>query len=89
MADFALTFVGIIVYAGTRTHGLSDLPAGTAGTGRVHLRWVADRAGTGTTGRRVRRARVDGFFFQNRTLSVPVAGTRVPRVRVRGYSGTG
>jgi hypothetical protein len=37
----------------------SDLSAGTAGTGRVHPRRAADRAGTG---RRV--------FFQNRALPV-------------------
>jgi hypothetical protein len=53
-----------------------DLPAGTAGTGRVHPRQAAGTAGTGTAGRRVRRARVDEIFFQNRT-----------RAR-RGYTGT-
>jgi hypothetical protein len=50
--------------------------------------WV--RAGYTCGGRRVRRARVDGFFFSKpyliRLIPVPVAGTRV---RVRGYSGTG
>jgi hypothetical protein len=48
-------------------------------------------AGTGTTGRRVRRARVDVFFskpYPTRLIPVPVVGTRVPWVRVRGYSGT-
>jgi hypothetical protein len=66
----------------------SDLPAGTAGIGRVHPRWAADRAGTGTAGRRVRRAWVDVFFlkpYPTCLISVPVAGTRV---RVRGYSST-
>jgi hypothetical protein len=37
---------------------ISDLPAGTVGTSRVHPRWAAGRVG-----RRVRRARVDEFFF--------------------------
>jgi hypothetical protein len=59
----------------------SDLPAGTAGTARVHPRRTAGRAGTG---RRI-------FFskpYPTRLISVPVAGTRVPRVQVRRYSGT-
>jgi hypothetical protein len=50
--------------------------------------WV--RVGYTCGGRRVRQARVDGFFFSKpyliRLIPVPVAGTRV---RVRGYSGTG
>jgi hypothetical protein len=50
---------------------------GTAGTGRVHPRWAAGTAGTGRQ-----------FFFSKpyptRLIPVPVAGTRVPRVRVRG-----
>jgi hypothetical protein len=54
--------------------GTSDLPAGTAGTGRVHP--ATGRAGTD------RR-----FFFSKpyaiRLILVIVAGTRV-----RGYSGT-
>jgi hypothetical protein len=66
---------------------ISDLPAGTVGTSRVHPRWAAGRAG-----RRVRRARVDEFFFSKSypicLIPVPVAGTQLPRVRVRGYSGT-
>jgi hypothetical protein len=50
---------------------LSDLPAGTAGTG--------------TAGRRVRRAWVDGFFFQNRTLSVSYScPSRIHGYRYRG-----
>jgi hypothetical protein len=59
----------------------SDLSAGTAGTGRVHPRRAADRAGTG---RRV-------FFskpYPTRLIPVPVVGTRVPQVWVRGYSST-
>jgi hypothetical protein len=64
---------------------ISELPAGT---GRVYLRRTAGRAGTGTgtagTGSR--------FFFSKsyptRLIPVPVAGTRVPRVRIRGYSNT-
>jgi hypothetical protein len=56
----------------------SDLPAGTAGTGRVHPRRAADRAGTGTAGRRVR---VDFFF---KTVPYP------SHIRARrGYTGTG
>jgi hypothetical protein len=61
---------------------ISDLPAGTAGTGRVHPRRVG----------RARVQRVDGFFFSKpyptRLIPVPVEGTQVPRVRVRGYSVT-
>jgi hypothetical protein len=62
--------------------------------------WV--RAGYTCGGRRVGRARVrrvDGYgghgrrvFFSKsypiRLIPVPIAGTQVPRVRVRGYSGT-
>jgi hypothetical protein len=59
----------------------SGLPAGTAGTGRVHPRRAA-----GTAGRRVQRARVDGFFFQNRTL--PVSYSCPSRVHGYGYGGT-
>jgi hypothetical protein len=57
--------------------------AGTAGTGRVHPRRAAGRAGTAS--RRVRRAQVDGFFFQNHTLSVPVAGTTGTGTGVLGH----
>jgi hypothetical protein len=63
------------------------LSAGTAGMGRVHPRRVAGRAG-----RQVRRTQIDGFFsksYSTRFIFVLVAGTRVPRVQVRGYSGTG
>jgi hypothetical protein len=62
-----------------------DLPAGTAGTGRVHPRQAAGTAGTGTAGRRVRRARVDEIFFK--TVPVPVVGTRVPRGTGTGVLG--
>jgi hypothetical protein len=57
----------------------SDLPADTAGTGRVHPRRAAGKADTGRQ-----------FFFSKPyptcLIHVPVAGTRV---RVRRYSGTG
>jgi hypothetical protein len=61
---------------------LSDLPAGTSGTGRVHPRRAAGRVGTGTAGRRVRRAWVDGIFFF-KTVPYP-SHTRARR----GYTGT-
>jgi hypothetical protein len=51
------------------------------GTGRVHPRRAEGTAGTG---RRI-------FFskpYPTRLIPVPVAGTWVPRVRIRGYSGT-
>jgi hypothetical protein len=65
------------------------LPAGTAGTDRVHPRRAAGRAGMGTEGRRVRRTRVDKFFFSKlyptRFIPVPVADTRIQRARVLGH----
>jgi hypothetical protein len=57
----------------------SDLQAGT---GRLHPRRAVDRAGTGTTDRWVRRARLDGFFFF-KTVPYP-SHTRARR----GYTGT-
>jgi hypothetical protein len=60
------------------------LPAGTAGTGRVHPRRAAGRACTGTAGRRVRRARVDGFFFK----TVPYPSHTRARRRYTGTTGT-
>jgi hypothetical protein len=45
------------------------------------------RAGYTRGGRRVRRARVDGFFFQNRTL--PVSYPCPSRVHGYGYGGYG
>jgi hypothetical protein len=53
----------------------SDLPAGTAGTGRVHPRQAVGTVGMG------RR-----FFFQNRTL--PVSYLCPSRVHGYGYGGT-
>jgi hypothetical protein len=52
-----------------------------AGTDRVHPRRATGTAGTGTAGRRVRWARVDRFFFQNRTLPVSYSCPS----RVHGY----
>jgi hypothetical protein len=64
----------------------SDLPAGTAGTGRVHPRRAAGRAGTDTVGmgRRV-------FFLKSyltRLIFLPVAGTRVHGYHRYRYGGT-
>jgi hypothetical protein len=56
------------------------LLTGTAGTGRAQPRRAAGRAGTGTAGRRV-----DGFFFQNRTVLVSYPCPS----RVHGYHGYG
>jgi hypothetical protein len=59
------------------------LPAGTPATGR---------AGTGMAGRRIRRVRVDGFFYQNRTLFVSYSCPSWVHgygVHWYGYSGTG
>jgi hypothetical protein len=51
----------------------------------VHPRRAAGRADTGTVaGRRVRRAHVDSFFFQNRILPV----SYLCPSRVHGYGGT-
>jgi hypothetical protein len=66
-----------------RKYTISDLTAGTADTGRVHPRRTA--------GRRVRWARVDGFFFSKpyptRLIPVPVAGTRVRGTRAHESAG--
>jgi hypothetical protein len=59
----------------------SDLPAGT---GRVHPRQAAGRAGTGMAGRRVRRVRVDVFFFK----TVPYPSHTRARRGYHGYGGT-
>jgi hypothetical protein len=57
----------------------SDLPAGTVGMGRVHPRRVG----------RARARRVDGFFFQNRTLPVLYpCPSRVHEYHRYGYGGT-
>jgi hypothetical protein len=66
--------------SGNRCISCSGLPAGTAGTGRVHPRRAAGTAGTGTAGRRVRCARVAGYN--------PYSCTRARRGYWYGYEGT-
>jgi hypothetical protein len=58
-------------------HSTRHLLTGIAGTDRAQPRRTAGRAGTDTADRRIGRVLVDSFFFQNRTLPVPVSGTRV------------
>jgi hypothetical protein len=68
----------LLLFLHRRRDTSSDLPAGT---GWVHPRRAAGRADTDTAGRRVRWARVDGFFFK--TVPYP------SHIRARrGYTGT-
>ena len=65
----------------------SHLLTGTSSRAGQYPSRAAGRMGTGTTGRRVQRARVGGFFFLKlrpaRLKPVPVAGRRVQRARVQ------